>query len=76
MFASSPAFAAKEFTCKIVTGYGTAIGVGSTALKAKETAREICGDKIIDQYIGQRGQIPNEVVDDLVLACVNLECEK
>ncbi|MBX3022279.1 MAG: hypothetical protein KF799_11455 [Bdellovibrionales bacterium] len=66
---------ARTFTCKIVTGYGTAIGRGSSALSAKENARLTCGEKMIDQYIAQRGNIPQDVADDLALACVNLECQ-
>jgi len=61
-------------TCKIVTGYGTAIGRGSSKLKAKENAREICGSKLIDDYFARRGRIDPEVEDDLILACVNIEC--
>lgn len=64
-----------KFSCRIVTGYGTAIGRGETKLKAKETAREICGEKMIDGYIAQRGSIPDEVVGDLSTACVNEECQ-
>jgi hypothetical protein len=70
-----PAHSPSSYTCRIVTGYGTAIGRGSTALQAKENAREICGSKIIDQYYAQRGQIGADVEDDLALACVNLECQ-
>lgn len=64
-----------SFTCKIVTGYGTAIGKGSSKLAAKEAARELCGSKMIDDYLARRGNIGAEVADDLALACVNLECE-
>lgn len=70
-----PAHSPSSYTCRIVTGYGTAIGRGTTALQAKENAREICGSKIIDQYYAQRGQINADVEDDLALACVNLECQ-
>lgn len=66
---------AQSYTCRIVTGYGTSIGRGSSQLKAKEVAREVCGSKIIDQYVAQRGHIDPSVVDDLVLSCVNLECQ-
>lgn len=62
-------------TCRIVTGYGTAIGKGSTKLAAKEAAREMCGTKLIDDYFARRGRIEDDVVDDLALACVNLECQ-
>ena len=62
-------------TCKIVTGYGTAIGSGSSKLAAKEAAREICGVKLIDDYLARRGRIDRDVEDDLTLACINLECE-
>jgi len=65
----------KIHTCRIVTGWGTAIGTGSTPLKAKEKAREVCGEKMIDQYYAQRRQIAAEAEDDLILACVNQECE-
>ncbi len=62
-------------TCKIVTGYGTAIGKGSSKLAAKQAAREICGSKLIDDYLARRGRIEDAAIDDLALACVNLECE-
>ena len=62
-------------TCRIVTGYGTAIGYGSTALEAKEQARLNCGTNMIDQYVAQRQNIPESAKDDLALACVNLECQ-
>lgn len=62
-------------TCRIVTGYGTAIGKGSTHLAAKEKAREVCGTAMIDDYLARRGNISADVVDDLALACVNLECQ-
>jgi len=64
-----------KHSCRIVTGYGTAIGRGETKLKAKEVAREICGEKMIDSYIAQRGSIPDEVIGDLTTVCVNKECE-
>jgi hypothetical protein len=67
--------AAGMHTCKIVTGYGTAIGKGASKLAAKEAARELCGTKMIDDYLARRGRIEANVVDDLALACVNLECE-
>lgn len=70
-----PAAESTAQSCRIITGYGTAIGTGSTKLKAKENAREICGDKMIDGYIAQRGSIPEEVVGDLTTACINLECQ-
>lgn len=66
---------ARAYSCKIVTGYGTAIGRGSSQLAAKENAREICGSKLIDQYFAQRGKISDDAADDLALACVNLECQ-
>ncbi len=64
-----------SYTCKIVTGYGTAIGKGSSKIAAQEAARELCGTKMIDDYLARRGNIGNEAVDDLALACVNLDCE-
>ncbi len=64
-----------QFSCRIITGYGTAIGRGETKLKAKEVAREICGEKMIDGYIAQRGTIPDEVIGDLTTACINEECK-
>lgn len=73
---ASPREPSKLVTCRIQTGYGTAIGQGPTLSKAREVARETCGSKIIDQYYAQRGQIPADVEDDLVLACVNLECQQ
>lgn len=71
----APASEGKSYSCRIVTGYGTAIGRGKTKLKAKEVAREICGEKIIDSYIAQRGSIPDEVIGDLTTACINEECQ-
>lgn len=65
----------KMETCKIVTGYGTAIGRGHTKLEAKEQARLTCGTAMIDQYLATRQNIPDDVKDDLALACVNLECQ-
>ena len=62
-------------TCKIVTGYGTAIGKGKTHSQAREEARLLCGTKLIDQYFAQRREISDDVKDDLALACVNLECQ-
>ena len=62
-------------TCKIVTGYGTAIGHGKSLSAAREAARLNCGTHMIDQYTAQRRDIPEDVKDDLVLACVNLECQ-
>ncbi|MGZ3722169.1 MAG: hypothetical protein ACXVA9_04510 [Bdellovibrionales bacterium] len=62
-------------TCKIVTGYGTAIGKGKTHSQAREEARLICGTKLIDQYFAQRREIAEDAKDDLALACVNLECQ-
>jgi hypothetical protein len=62
-------------TCKIVTGYGTAIGRGKTHAQAQEEARLICGSKLIDQYFAQRREIADDTKDDLALACVNLECQ-
>lgn len=67
--------AAGTHTCKIVTGYGTAIGKGTTALQAKENAREVCGTNMIDDYLARRGRVDAHAIDDLALACVNLECE-
>ncbi len=71
----SPAAESKSYSCRIITGYGTAIGTGASKLKAKEAAREICGDKMIDGYIAQRGTIPDDVIGELTTACVNLECQ-
>lgn len=70
-----PASEGKKFSCRIVTGYGTAIGRGESKLQAKEVAREICGEKMIDSYIAQRGSIPDEVIGDLTTVCINKECE-
>ena len=64
-----------SYTCKIVTGYGTAIGSGRSKLAAKEAARELCGTKLIDDYLARRGRIDKDAEEDLALACVNLECE-
>ena len=63
-------------TCKIVTGYGTAIGHGKDLNEAKDQARLKCGSELIDQYFAQRRKLAEDVKDDLVLACVNLECQK
>ncbi len=71
----APAAEGKNYSCRIITGYGTAIGKGPSKLKAKENAREICGDKMIDQYLAQRGHIPEDAIGDLTTACVNLECQ-
>ncbi len=65
----------KMQTCKIVTGYGTAIGRGKTLSAAREEARLSCGTHMIDQYVAQRREIPDDVKDDLALACVNLDCQ-
>jgi hypothetical protein len=62
-------------TCRIVTGYGTAIGRGKNLAAAREAARLTCGTALIDQYMAQRREIPEDVKDDLVLACVNLDCQ-
>ena len=62
-------------TCRIVTGYGTAIGRGNTRSQALEEARMVCGTRMIDQYFAQRREIADDVKDDLALACVNLECQ-
>ncbi len=62
-------------TCKIVTGYGTAIGRGKTLSSAREAARLTCGTAMIDQYFAQRQNISDDVKDDLALACVNLDCQ-
>lgn len=64
-----------QVSCKIVTGYGTAIAYGKTKLEAKENARLKCGTSMIDQYFASRREIPEDVKDDLALACVNLECQ-
>ena len=69
-----PAVHGKE-VCKIVTGYGTAIGTGSTHHEALENARLSCGSAMIDQYFAQRREIPDDVKEDLALACVNLDCQ-
>lgn len=61
-----------SFTCKLVTGYGTAIGRGSSKTKAKEAAMEACGTAMINDYYARRGKIDPEA--ELELACINLEC--
>lgn len=63
----------KAYTCRLVTGYGTAIGQGRSANEAEENARMICGTKIIDDYYARRGNIDSNA--DLELACINLKCE-
>lgn len=65
----------RTYTCRLVTGYGTAIGRGPTPLAAKEDAQYICGSKLIDQYMAQRGRVEADAEDDLVLACINLDCQ-
>ena len=62
-------------TCKIVTGYGTAIGKGRSLNEARENARLKCGTSMVDQYFAQRQAISEDVKDDLALACVNLDCQ-
>jgi hypothetical protein len=66
---------ASDYKCVIRTGYGMAVGHGSTKLKAKEEARLQCGMGLINGYTAARQNIPDDKVDDLALACVNLECE-
>jgi hypothetical protein len=66
---------ASDYKCVIRTGYGMAVGHGSTKLKAKEEARLQCGMGLINEYTAIRQNIPDDKVDDLALACVNLECE-
>ncbi len=66
---------ASNYTCKIVTGYGTATGHGDSKLKAKEEARLNCGMGLINEYSARRQDIPEQAIDDLALACVNLECQ-
>lgn len=63
----------KSHTCRLETGYGTAIGKGRTASEAEENARLICGTKIIDDYYARRGNIDSNA--DLELACINLKCQ-
>jgi hypothetical protein len=72
---SMNAHAMKE-TCKISNGYVTALGQGATKLEAKENARLLCGEKLIDQQFAQRRGIAADMTDELALACINLECEK
>jgi len=74
VWASTQAGAAEKHTCKIETGYGTAIGFGESQRKATENAREICGEKMMDAYIAQRGRIPADAEDDIIDLCVNKDC--
>lgn len=67
--------ASSNVSCRIITGYGTAVGYGANKSIARENARELCGTKIIDGYFASRGSIDDSQVDDLALACVNLECQ-
>jgi hypothetical protein len=67
---------AKESICTIVTGYGTSVGTAPTPLEAKAQAREICSEKLIDMYLKRNRTIDDDRIDDLILACINLECEK
>lgn len=64
---------ANSFTCRIVTGYGTAIGQGHTKLEAESNARLLCGTKLIDDYFARRATIDPDA--DLELACINLPCQ-
>ncbi len=61
-----------SYTCRLLTGYGTAVGHGSSKLKAKEAAREACGNMLIDDYYARRGHVDPDA--ELELACINLEC--
>jgi hypothetical protein len=61
--------------CKIVNGYGTSIGQGKDHREALKNARIACGTMIIDLYIKERGSIPEEMVGELAVVCVNYECE-
>ena len=63
------------YSCRLVSGYGTAVGYGSSQVAAQAAAIEICGNKLIDQYFAARGRIDAANVDDLALACVNLACQ-
>ena len=62
-------------TCKIVTGYGTAIAKAATLKEAREEARLKCGTELINDYFARRQDIPDSKKDDLALACINLECQ-
>jgi hypothetical protein len=61
-------------TCHIVTEFGTAIGQGKTHDEAAEQAHSSCGTQILDKYFAQRREVPDDVKEDLALACANLEC--
>jgi hypothetical protein len=63
----------KSYTCRLITGYGTAIGTGPTRLEAEARARELCGSKLIDDYFARRGKIDPDA--DLELACINIPCQ-
>jgi hypothetical protein len=62
-------------TCRIVTGYGTAIAKGKSHKEALEKARLECGTRMIDMYFAQRQGISEDQKEDLALACVNLDCQ-
>lgn len=66
---------AKEYSCKVVTSYGTAIGKGLTPKAALEAARFNCGSMLIDLHLRKYETINDDRIDDLVLACIDLECE-
>lgn len=66
---------AKEYTCKITTGYGTSVAKGQTPLEAKTAARILCGERLIDMYFRKHDKMDDTRVDDLVLACANIECD-
>lgn len=73
--APTPVQTSQVFTCKLGNGFVTTVAKGKTPLEAKENARLLCGEKTIDLYAEKRGAISEDRVDDLALACVNLECE-
>jgi hypothetical protein len=66
---------ARSYSCKLITGYGTAIGRGSSQAAARDAARELCGSKMIDQYYASRGHISDDAADEIITSCVNRDCE-
>jgi hypothetical protein len=62
-------------TCTVNSGWVKATGHGRTHLEALESARLTCGSMMVDHALSTRPNISKDQEDDLVLACVNLECE-
>lgn len=59
------------FMCRI----GSSMGTGSTPTQAKAEARVLCGEKAINSYLRRHKTITESEITELVLECINLECE-